>query len=163
MKAIVITVFFLLASIEGAIAFEIDGFKSGMSMQETKKVLENYSYGKVEVQENYIRAWDSPDRGSNRFISLGFCNGQLVQVQKHLNPRFDYFARLVEEKRKELGKPIDVWCRPTDVTSNVERNSITFLWKDGNSFIEVSYTEFTSNNQLDITYEIYNKCWKIPY
>ena len=163
MKPIVITVFFLLACIEVAIAFEIDGFKSGMSIQEAQNILEKYSYGKVEVEANRIMAWDSPDRGSNRFINLGFCNEKLVQVEKHLKPQFDYFARLVEEKRRELGKPIDAWSRPTDVASNVESNSITFLWKDGNSFITVSYTEFASNNQLGITYEIYNKCWKIPY
>ena len=134
-----------------------------MSINETKNILEKYSYGKVEVEDNRIMAWDSPERDSGRFINLGFCNGKLVQVEKHLKPRFDYFTKLVQEKRRELGKPIDVWSRPTDVTSNYESNSIIFLWKDGGAFVSVSYTEFNANNQLGLTYEIQNKCWKIPY
>jgi len=160
LKKIIFTTFFLLGCVSIAYAFEIDGFKSGMSIQDAQGVLKKHSYVNIQVQENRIYAEHSVD---NRFINIGFCNDKLVQFQKDLKPRFDYFTRLVAEKRNELGKPLDSWSRPTDVSSNVESNSITFLWKADDTIITVFYTEFPQNNQLSITYETYNTCWKIPY
>ncbi len=157
----------MLVSLNGAQAFDVDGLKSGMSIEQAKSVIEKYSYGKVEIEENQIRAWDPPGPPgvTGRFIVLNFCKGKLALLQKHLKPRFDYFVRLVQEKRRELGPPVDAWSRPTDIKSHFESNSIYFLWKDGLTFIfiKVSYTEFGSNNQLDITNEIRNECWQIPY
>jgi hypothetical protein len=163
MKTIIITIIFVLAYIHSVIAFEIDGFKSGMSVQEAKKMLENYSFERMEVKDDFILASNVSGQGSNRLIALGFCEEKLIQFQKHLNPRFDYFTRLVEEKRKEFGKPIDAFSRPTDFTTNIKSDSIEFIWKRENLFVSVSYTEFDTNNQLDLKYEIYNKCWEIPY
>jgi len=100
---------------------------------------------------------------SPRLFNLNFCKGSLVQVQKELEPRFDHFVRLIDEKRRELGRPIDAWSRPPGVTESLDKSSITFVWKNGKTLIQVSYTEFPSNKFLDITYEIKNTCWKIPY
>ncbi|MEN6375262.1 MAG: hypothetical protein ABFD75_10865 [Smithella sp.] len=153
---IVFVFILLLASVSHA--FEIDGLKSGISMDEAKKLLESFSYKTIEVKDNSMIASDEP-RGSGRFIALCFCKGKLVQAQKHLKPRFDYFVRLVSEKRRELGKPTAAWTQPTDVTSSYESNSVSFRWKDGQTFIKVTYSEYGSNNQLDILYEIKNLCW----
>jgi len=111
-------------------AFEIDGLKSGISMDEAKLLLERYSYKTIQLKENSLIASDEP-RGDGRFIALTFCKGKLVQADKHLTPHFDYFVRLVNEKRRELGKPSDAWTSPTGVTSSYESNSASFLWKDG--------------------------------
>jgi len=143
-------------------AFEVDALHSGMSFQEARSVIERFSYSKVEIKENYIGAWDILATGTNRSIYLNFCKGRLVQVQKHLQPRFDYFVRLVDEKRKQLGHPTDAWSEPTDVTSAVESNAIRFLWRDKNDYIVVSYIQFPSNNQLDISHRIKNECWQVP-
>ena len=143
---------------EGANAFEVDGLKSGMSFQEARSVIESFSYSKVEIKENQISGWDIPAMGTNRSVYLNFCKGRLVQVQKHLQPRFDYFVRLVDEKRKQLGQPTDAWSEPTDVTSAVESNAIRFQWRDKNDYIVVSYIQFPSNNQLDIRHKIKNEC-----
>ena len=97
-----------------------------------------------------------------RLISATFCKGKLVQVQKHLKPRFDHFVRLIEQKTEELGSPAAAWAKPSDVESRVDSNSDSFLWRDGPTSITVSYTEFTSNHQLDIVYEIKNSCWQVP-
>ena len=163
MKKIIFTTLILLGFVSISSAFEIDGFIRGMSMQEAQENVKSFSYDKVEVKEGRIFARDYRNKGSYRSINLIFCNGKLVQITKDLKPRFDYFTRLVDEKRKEFGKPVDAWSRPTDVTSNIEFDSITFLWKVDDTIIDVSYTEFSTNNQLSITYETYNTCWKIPY
>jgi len=157
MRNYIIGCIFLLLLTNVSHAFEIDGIKSGISIDEARKTLEKYSYKNIKLENNSIMASDE-----NRFIVLSFCKGKLVYVQKALKPRFDYFVRLVNEKRRELGKPSDAWTSPTDVTSNYEDDSVSFLWKDGPTFIKVNYREFSSNNQLDIAYEIKNSCWEVP-
>jgi len=159
-KKILFTTFFLLGCIGTASAFEIDGFKSGMSLQEAKEVLNRYSYRDIDVSKNGILARHP---FNNHWINIGFCDGKIVLYQKDLKPRFDFFTKLVEEKRKECGKPVDAWSRPTNVTSNIESNSIIFVWKLYDTIITVDYIEFSTNEQLSITYETYNKCWEIPY
>lgn len=153
---------FLLASVNSTHSFEIDGLKDGMSIEEATSVIGSL-YDKINIKDNFILALDDPIKGTNRLICLNFCKGELVSVQQNLQPRFDYFVRLVSEKRRELGRPIDAWSQPTDIKSNIESNSISFIWKDGPTFIKVSYTEYSSNNHLAITYEIKNTCWEIPY
>lgn len=94
---------------------------------------------------------------------MNFCKGRLVQVQKNLQPRFDYFVRLVDDLRKQHGRPLDAWSRPSDVASNAESSDVSFIWRDGSDFVTVTYTQFLSNNQLSITHGARNDCWRIPY
>ena len=137
-------------------AFEIDGLSSGMSMERARKILEGASYKNIQSRDNGITAY-----GGNRFILLGFCKDELVLVQKHLAPGFDSFVRLVDEITKELGKPADAWTEPADVMFPVERNAVSFLWRDGVTSTKVTYTEFASNRQLDVIYEIVNTCRQV--
>lgn len=143
-------------------AFEIDGFKSGMSVGEAQKQLEAYSYKNIKQEGNNITAYYHSVK-SPRLFNLNFCKGVLVQVQKELDPSFDRFVRLIDEKRKELGRPVDAWSNRADATASLEKSSITFIWKNGKTLIQASYKEFPSNNFLDIVYEEKNECWKIPY
>jgi hypothetical protein len=138
-------------------AFEIDGLKSGISMDQAKKILATYSYKNIGIEDTSITASDNERR-----IVLSFCKGKLVQANKHLKQRLDYFVRLVDEKRRELGKPVDAWSAPTDVTSTLVSNSVSFFWKDGPAFLIVRYIQFDTNNQLDMTYSISNSCFKTP-
>jgi len=127
-----------------------------MSMERAAKVLEVFSYKTIQVRENSIIA-----SGGNRFILLNFCKDGLVLVQKHLSPGFDVFVRLIAEKRRELGKPSEVWTESADVNVPVERNSVAFLWRDGSTAIKITYAEFALNRQLDIIYEIKNNCRQV--
>ncbi|MBL0226319.1 MAG: hypothetical protein IPQ16_12375 [Geobacteraceae bacterium] len=137
-------------------AFELDGLNSGISMERARKILEGSSYQNIQTRDNGIIA-----TGANRFILLNFCKDGLVLAQKHLAPGFDNFVRLIEEKRRELGKPADAWAEPADVQLPVERNAVAFLWRDGLTSVKVTYTEFASNKQLDVLYEIKNECRQI--
>jgi hypothetical protein len=146
----------ILLSPHAVPAFEIDGLSSGMSMEKAAKVLEGASYKNIQTRENGIIA-----SGGNRFILLNFCKDGLVMVQKHLAPGFDSFVRLIEEKRRELGKPSDAWTESADVNVPVERNAVAFLWRDGQTSIKVTYTEFASNRQVDMIYETRNNCRQV--
>jgi hypothetical protein len=164
-KAFVKSIFFaflLFLSTTTANSFEIDNLKSGMTFQEAKQTLEKYSYH-IKEREDFIEAWQNKNREDTIF--LNFCKGQLIQVQKHLTPKFEHFTQLVDKKRQELGRPVDAYSRPTNIESNFKKvqDSVTFLWKSENNFVQVEYTQFTQNNQLSITYSIYNECYEIPY
>ena len=165
MKQFAIWIFITMVSCPSAFAFEVDGFRSGMSFNDARSLVEKRSYDSVEVKDNSIGARDNPSKGPARAIFLNFCKGRLVQVQKHLQPRFDYFVRMADEKRRELGRPLDAWSRPTDLasTSSAESNAIAFIWHDSSDFVSITYTQFSSNNQLDITHDARNDCWRIPY
>lgn len=145
-----------------ALAFEVDSFQSGMLFAEAKSLVEKQGYERVDVKDNHIGAWRTQTVVASA-IFLNFCKGRLVSVQKNLQPRFDYFARLVDEKRSTLGRPLDAWSRPTDVASSVDSNAIHLIWRDGPDFVSITYTEFSSNKQLHITYDARNDCWRTPY
>jgi len=68
---------------------------------------------------------------------------------------------LIDEKRKELGRPADAWTEPVDVNLALERNAVSFLWRDGLTSVKVTFTEFAANKQLDILYEIRNACRQV--
>ena len=137
-------------------AFEVDGLSSGMSMEKVRKTLERSAYTDIQTRENSIMAY-----GGSRFILLNFCKDELVLLQKHLTPAFAEFVRLVDEKTRELGKPAEAWSEPADGNLPVERNAVCLLWRTGPASVKVTFTEFASNKQLDILYEIKNPCRQV--
>lgn len=149
-----IVLILLMAAVSDS--FEIDGLVSGMSMEKARKKLEESFYKSIQVRDNSIVA-----SGNNRFLLLNFCKNELVLVQNHLPPGFDNFVRRVEEKRKELGKPSDAWTEPADPNLIVGRNSVSFLWKDNLTSVKITFAEFASNRQLDVTYENRNSCRQV--
>jgi hypothetical protein len=155
MRCLIVGLALLLAA-QACHAFEVDGLNSGMSMEKARKSLEGSSYTDIQARENRIMAY-----GGNRFIILNFCKDELVLLQKHLTPGFAEFIRLVDEKRKELGKPADAWAEPADGNLPVERNALSVLWRDNSTSVKVTFTEFASNKQLDILYELKNTCKQV--
>ena len=156
MQRLLVGVTLLLLAAPASHAFEIDGLRSGMSAGNARKILEGAGYKNIQTRENGMTA-----SGGNRFILLGFCKDELIMLQKHLAPAFDNFVRLIDEKRKELGRPADAWTEPADDNLPVERNSVSFLWRDSLTSVKVTFTEFASNNQLDVVYEIRNPCRQV--
>lgn len=143
-----------------AFAFELDGLKSGMSMEQAKEALGKISYSKIsEIETSLIATDESPE--SHRMISASFCKGKLVQVSKHLSPHFDQFVRLVEQKSNEYGNHVSSWVRSPNAESGFKNNSVSFLWRTKATSITATYNEFTSNKQLSILYADRNSCWKI--
>lgn len=142
-----------------AFAFEVQGLRSGMSLDEAQSVVQKQSYDRIEVTDNQIQAWDLPTSGRERGIFLTFCEGRLILVAQHLRPRFDLFVRLVDEKREALGPPLDAWASPTEATSPVDHDGISFAWRNGEDIVTVTYTEFSSNSQLDVAHEAQHECY----
>jgi hypothetical protein len=146
----------LLLTASVSLAFEVDGLNSGMTMERARKTLEAAAYTDIQVRDDRIMA-----SGRNRFILLNFCKDELVLLQKHLAPSFAEFVRLVDKNKAELGKPVEAWVEPADGHLPFERDAVSFLWRDGPSSVKITYTEFASNKQLDILYEIRNPCRQV--
>lgn len=156
MRQLFVGLVLILLAAKGAHSFEIDGLNSGMSMERARKILESSSYKNIQARENGIIASDA-----DRFILLNFCKDELVLVQKHLAPGFDSFVRLIDAKRKELGKPADAWTETADANLPVDRNAVSFQWRDSLTSVRITYTEFASNKQLDVLYEVKNACRQV--
>ena len=156
MRHLLVGLVLMLFAADVSHSFEIDGLNSGMSMAKAQKALEGSFYKNIQLRENGIIA-----SGGNRFILLKFCKDELVMVQKHVPPSFDNFVRLINEKRKKLGKPADAWTEPADGHLSLERNAVSFLWRDSLSSVKVTFTEFALNKQLDVLYEIKNGCGQV--
>jgi hypothetical protein len=138
-------------------AFEVDGLVSGMSIKKATAALQMAAYSNIQTTEHSVMA-----SGGSRFILLSFCKDRLVLVQQHLSPGFDNFIRLIDEKRKELGKPADSWGEPAEAHLPVNRNAISLLWTYGGDSVKVTFTELALNRQLDILYEVKNDCRRVP-
>jgi hypothetical protein len=149
----------MLIPFSAAYSFEVDGLISGMTLEEAKKVLERYSFSKIYIKENSMRAWDYPEKNTHRMITLIFCKDKLVYLQKHLLPSFERFVKMVDSNRRKLGQPLKTWSQPTDVNLPINGNTISFLWEDSDTIITIAYTEFEKDDQLHITYEISHECW----
>lgn len=160
--SVVICIVMMLFLSGNSKAFELDGLKSGMSMEQSRTVLKGISYENFQVLETTLLATDK-SLDSHRRISASFCKGKLVQVQKGLQPLFNNFTRLVEQKTKEFGNPTSAWVRVPDVESGFDVNSVSFSWHDGSTAISTTYSEFSVSKQLDILYADKNSCWDVDW
>lgn len=140
-----------------AYAFELDGLRSGMTKNEAIAALKRISVG-IDDQGETIIAGDKLDKPSARTFALNFCKGRLVSLQKLLLPRWDYFVRLVQEKRRELGRPADVLGDPSDTTSTLKSDAVRVVWRYRDHAEIITYTKFPANDQLDIVLSVKNDC-----
>jgi len=151
MKKFTLVGLVLLFSINFVSAFEVNGFKSGMTMDQAKTVLEKSWSGSIEDRGNRIVAY--PKLVKDPLIVLNFNKGKLHRYQKRLSPEFAYFTQLVADKRKEMGKPIDASFEPTNAASTQDINCFQFHWKNGKCTCKVSYSQNDPNSWMTITYE----------
>jgi len=151
MKKSILAACILLISVSVAGAFEVDGVKSGMSIDQAKAVLEKYWPGSIDDRGGRIVAYS--DRVLDPLLVLNFKKGKLYKYQKRSFPNFRYFSQLVEDKRREFGKPIDALFEPANAASAHEINCLQFHWKNGKCTCTVSYSQNDPNSWMTMTYE----------
>ena len=145
-------------------SFEVDGFRTGMSLADAHALIKSRNYSEVQVKDNHIGAWDTPPSGlvAARTIFLTFCKDRLAQMQKYSPPGFEQFARLVHERRKELGRPLDAFSQASGGARG-SHDSVSLVWRSGREFVTISYIQFAANSQVDTIYDVPNDCWRLPY
>ena len=135
----------LLLCIQPLRAFDIDGFRSGMSIEEANALIATRKYSRVTSTASGILLFGAtPDE----FWSLSFRANRLMMLQKNLVPDFRRFTEVVQAFREEHGKPIDVFVRSADPLSKQPESGIHFLWDIGADDLQVSYWP----SQLNVVY-----------
>jgi len=126
-------------------AFDVDGFKSGMTKEEVKEILEGWNFDKVDEEEDLISAYDTSERAQRRFV-LGFKNSKLNSFQRDFLPSMENFKLL-------LNKITSVYGRPSESDSETsldsgETRKITVRWKRQFEINELCYILFPDNKRL---------------
>jgi hypothetical protein len=137
--------------------FELDGLRSGQSRAETLDQLQRLGLQIEERADGSVmgtRSWD-------RFYSLSFCEGVLVQVQKTLRPTFSSFVELIDGFQRKYGQPVAVIPRLPDPTS-VRHYSLSIAWRKQGELISADFTHFGPTDQLDIAFSVRQTCYRIP-
>jgi hypothetical protein len=164
MRRAVFCLLAVLGVVRDAYSFEVDGLRTGMTYAAAHALIKSKAYDRVQLEKDSIGAWDAPNSPTDRTIFLTFCKDRLVLLQKYLPPRFDHFVRLVEAKRRELGRPLDSWTHSREAASGKESHSVSLIWQDGLEFSILSFHQFTgANTQVDSVHQAPNDCWRTPF
>jgi hypothetical protein len=142
LRRIIAAALLSLTLVGACFGFEIDGFRSGMSVSDAEAVVARLSFDSTVKEGNSIMLSDHPSRPNPRTYSLSFCLGRLSQLQKHINPTFATFVRLASEETQRRGPPTTAWATPSPATSRVEANSVVFVWKENREYLVTEYIEW---------------------
>jgi hypothetical protein len=135
----------MLAIVPQLPAFDVDGFRSGMTFEEVKAVVAQRTYSKVFEKDTSILLTGP---GPSDFASLAFFKNRLTIYQKDISPEFKRFVEVVGHFREKFGRPLDAFGQSADPLSNYSTDVIRFIWRVGADDLEVSY----SSRQLSVIY-----------
>lgn len=132
----------LLSSVH---AFDVDGFKAGISLSETQDILAKRSALIVTKIDSGLFV-QTGDREA--LYALSFYDERLVSLQKFLPPSFEQFVQVIAHYRERLGRPLDSFGVNTDPLNPYSKPEVRFIWLTKTENIEVSY----QSNQLSVIY-----------
>lgn len=138
-------------------AFEVDGFKSGMTKKDVKESLNGWNFDKIQEEEDkfgsHFMAYDIPTKSTFRHYKFQFVNDKLILLQKHLFPSMKNFILLFDRLTSLYGKPIDSKTR-IELSTHGESHDISFLWHAKSETIDLSYHVFPNGDDFSITYNL---------
>jgi len=140
-----------------ALAFEVDGFKSGMTIKEVKELLNGWNFDRIQEEVDkfgsHLKAYDIPTKNTYRHYNFQFGNDKLILLQKELFPSMKNFISFFDKLTALYGKPVDSNTR-IEVRADGERREIGFIWHAKSETINLSYTVFPNNDYFSITYDL---------
>jgi len=143
-------------------AFEVDEFKSGMSREKVKETLNSWNFDKIQdfSQETLI-AFDLGSKGTNRQLVFSFCNDKLVSFEQEVKPSLKIFINTVNKFNAKYGQPSKIEA-DTGVISTGEKNTLALFWRNGIDTIGIRMLLLPSNDQILLSHQTPNNCWKVP-
>lgn len=99
-KKFILSLILALLSIGNALAFDEDGFRTGMTMQEVQALLpKGQKLDNMRIGERSIwsfSVYEEPSKKlKNRYLPMfGFCDGLLVSYDFHFKASRDFFAKM---------------------------------------------------------------------
>jgi hypothetical protein len=144
-----------------ATAFEVAEFKSGMTRNQVRTLLDSWRFDRVQDSAETLLAYDQPDKGSNRSFRFHFCNDRLAALEQAMKPSVRSFIVITSNYVTVYGQPMKLDAG-VNVISSGEKNSMALTWRKGNEVIGVRYLLLPGGEDLFIVYEVPNTCWQVP-
>jgi len=144
----------LLGAVQGsAFAFDMNGFKTGMSYTDVLTHLQEMNYKKIQEEGKSIHAY-----AADRLVNFNFCKQKLVGYQVEYEASSKNYIVLVDEYIKRFGTANKM---STDIRLKQlgQVSSLTMYWKSEDDSYQISYTVFPTNDNLNLYVESKNSCW----
>lgn len=156
-------VLFLILALLGssAQAFEVGEFKSGMTRDQLKSALKSWNFeNNLETGDTLI-TYDSADSPANRRYVFMFCNDKLVGFDQAIAGSFRNFITVTSNYNAQYGDPLKLLAL-SNVVGAGEKNTLAIYWRKMNDVVGVRYLLQPNSEQLSITYQVSNNCWRAP-
>jgi hypothetical protein len=139
-----------------AAAFEVEGFRSGMSKAGVLEKARNWA--KVsERDQDTVLVSDS----IGNYLSFNFCKDKLVSLQQGYKPSLRQYAIIVNELSRSHGQPFSV-ASNSRAHPNGQIHELGIWWKHGEEFVSVYYMDSPHGESLSTSHQSPNSCFKVP-
>ena len=145
-----------LASAPVAYAFDVDGYRTGMSKEQVKAAADKYATVSA-VDEDTLVA----NASNGTYSSFNFCKEKLVAVQQGYPASLKQVSLLVTEFNKLYGQPFSTEsgarAHPTG-----EIHELGIWWRAGNEYVSIYYMGTPQSDSLSTSHQAKNACFKVP-
>lgn len=129
-----------------ALAFDADGFESGMSRDDVIRLAAT-RYEQVGNAREFLLAAGPKDADAPASIQFWFCRDRLILV--NAKPRVDLSVRnllaLADEEIAQRGQPLRIETRALMHGGIGESRELTFIWKTSPDYFNVTF-EYLENH-----------------
>jgi hypothetical protein len=154
MRAAVVGLLVAIGLASQAMAFQEDGFHSGMSEADALKVLSNYGSYKQESSPNVKGYYYMMTQPSAPMKVISICNGVLATYQTNIPGGWHAFMRTLERESRERGA--GQYSMSSSETQYGPSNGLYFEWSAKADKLTLGYSQVgdTSNSIL--------RMWQAP-
>jgi hypothetical protein len=89
-----------------ALAFDVDGFKSGMSQKEVENLIRFKNFSKIDIGQESISAFDIPVTINSRIYQFVFKDNKLIHFKMSFPPSVNNFIFLFDKFISIYGQPV---------------------------------------------------------
>jgi hypothetical protein len=161
-----------LVCTHGAGAFDIEGYRSGMTASELAVAVERWGLALTCSNNDKCAAWsagrDQQVDITGQFIDFTFCHSSLVSFGHNIDFELDYIATL-EAFLTQYGTParVKVRTQPWSGPGGGYVKTVDTFWYSGDDRIQLSFNPEarTSSGMLrysrgaSVAYSAQNNCW----
>lgn len=137
-------------------AFEVEGFRSGMTRAEVDAKLRLWQRVS-EVEPSTLSASDQLGNSS----SFNFCEGKLASMQQDLKPTLRQFVLMMRDFSSRFGQPFSsVAGSRAHQTGQIDELGV--WWRHGDDFVRLHYMGTSLGEGLSTSFQVPNPCFKVP-
>ena len=136
-------------------AFEVNGFHTGMALDQVRKIAEKY--GELYSLDGNTYLVNNPLR---TYTTFRFCNTKLMSVKQDEPVSFKQLSELIAKLNKRYGQPASVKAGPRADPAG-EVNEIRIGWHVGSEYVSVDYKGSAESETLSTSYQAENKCFNV--